>query len=338
MQKTVIAKVLNEHLPGDDDNELAKWMWERLGDKNFLRQKKALEYLGFDWVYVFPQEPIVDLGETPEGHKKLKDIWGMVQLVAQNTSEVFEKPIKSEKELYTYKCPKAADFDYYNIDLWVNDGFFAVGAQLDFGFSKISQLTGFEEYMEYLYSDPAGMHCLMERFIEFEIEMADRLIDSGVDCIWLADDFAYNNGPFISPAMVNEFVLKYMKIVVGHIHSRDIPVVHHCCGNLNDTIEMVIATGVNAIDAMQPTAHNDIYEYKKKYGKDICLIGNIDVNDLLPNGSPWQIDQKVKEMAEKLFYDRKGWILATCCILDDDVPVENAIAMHLAAERYGRLK
>ena len=109
----------------------------------------------------------------------------------------------------------------------------------------------------------------------------------------------------------------------------------HCCGNLNKIFPMMIDTGVNAVQAIQPSAGNDIYRYKSEYGKDVCLIGNVDINELLPRGTPFQIDATIKEMVEGLFYDHTGWVLGTCNLINYDVPVANALSMHLAAEKYG---
>ncbi len=127
-----------------------------------------------------------------------------------------------------------------------------------------------------------------------------------------------------------------LPISVEHARGKGLPSVLHCCGNLNKIFRMIIDTGVNAIQAIQPSANNNIYQYKKEYGKDICLIGNIDINELLPYGTPMQIDATIREMVEGLFFDHKGWVLGTCNLINYDVPVVNAVTMHLAAEKYGR--
>lgn len=332
----LVAQIVKQELPGDDANALAKWMNEPMSEENFLRHKKAREFLGFDWCQVFPMESVKDIGKTKEGHMIFKDVWGTVQAVSQDDSHIMEKPIKSEEEIEKYNFPKVSDFGFGNIKRWIDDGSFAVAAQLDNGYFKVNQLTGFEEYMFYINYNKKEMHKLMEKFTEFEIAMADHLIDMGVDVIWLGNDFCYNSGPFISPEALYEFDFQYMKQLVNHVHKRGLPVVLHCCGNINKTVEQMIATGVNAIHALQPAAHNDIYALKKKYGKDVCFIGNMDINELMPKGSPYEIDLKVKEMVDKLFYDRTGWVLSTCNLLSVDTPVENAITMHLAAEKYGK--
>lgn len=331
----LVAKILHEDLPGDDGNALAKWMCDPLTPKNFQRHLKAREFLGFDYIHVFPREPISELSEK-DGIRRIRDIWGLEQFISRETSEIAKKPIDSPEEVKKYSFPKVTDFDFNNVQIWIDNNNFFVAAQIDTGFFKASQLVGFEQYMEYLFFNKSELHELMEKFTDFQIQMVDKLIDMGVHGIWLSDDHCYNSGPFISPNQMYEFDLKYMKQIVDHIHKRGALALLHCCGNVNYTIEMMIETGVNGIHGFQPTSGNDIYEMKRKYGKQICLLGNLDVNYLLPLGSPFEIDQTVKEMVDKLFFDRTGFILAATNLISSDAPIENAITMHLAAEKYGR--
>ena len=332
----LVAKILKQDLPGDDGNALAKWMSEPMSEDNFKRHKKVREFLGFDYVQVFPMEPVKEIGVSEHGHRIVQDIWGSVQEISSESSSIIRKPIENVEEIATYEFPDVDDFKFDNVKIWVDDGSFFVAAQIDTGFFKIYQLVGFEEYCEYIYFQKEEMHLLMEKFTAFQIRLIDRLVEIGVDCIWLSDDHAFNSGPFISPPLLQEFDFDYMKRLVDYIHAKGLPVILHSCGNLNLTIDRIVATGVNGLHAIQPSAHNDIYAYKKQYGKQICLIGNMDINQLLPNGSPYEISLKVKEMVENCFYDRTGFILTTCNLLNIDIPVENAITMHMAAEVYGK--
>ena len=332
----LVAEITNVSLEGDDGNALARIMNERMSDENYKRHKKARRFLGLDWVHVFPREAEMDCETLSDGSIRFKDVWGTVQIVNEECSHIAETPIRDCSTINNYRFPEVDAFDFYNVQIWIDDGEFAVVPQLDTGFFKASQLTGFENYMFYINENKNEMHGLMEKFLAFEIEMADRLIDMGVDVIWLGNDFCYNAGPFISPELLQEFDFDYTKKLVDHVRGRGLPVILHCCGNIKTVIRQMIDTGVNAIHSVQPTAGNDIYAYKKEYGNDVCLIGNIDINELMPKGSPCDVDDKVREMVENLFYDRKGWVLSTTNLLSTDTPVKNAIAMHLAAEKYGR--
>lgn len=334
----LVAEMTNVSLEGDDGNALAKWMMDGMSEANFQRHLRARKFLGIDWCHLFPMEKAVEKEFTPDGHTIIKDIWGSVQIGSQESSDTVSTPIKTPEDVKNYSFPKVESFGYENIKRWIDEGSFAVVAQLDTGFFKAYQLTGFEEYMDYIYFHKSRLHELMEKFLDFQKSMVSHLAGLGVDVIWLGDDFCFNAGPFISPQFLQEFDFDYMKRLVSHIHSCGIPVILHCCGNINYTIRQMVETGVNAIHSMQPNTGNDIYAYKKEYGKDVCLIGNVDIIELMPHGSPFEVDKKVQEMVGGLFYDRKGWVLSTTNLLSVDTPVENAITLHLAAEKYGNWK
>jgi uroporphyrinogen decarboxylase len=279
-------------------------------------------------------ETYAECGTSERGNRIVNDIWGSVIELTEQSFQEIKRPIPSISLIETYQFPCIDDFGYENIKMWIDEGSFFVAAQIDTGYFKANQFFGLENYMEYIYTEPAKLHRFMERFTDFQIKLSDRLIDMGVDGIWLSDDHAYNSGPFMSPKMLQEFDFDYMKAIVKHVHERGLPVILHSCGNLNYTIDQLVDTGINALHAIQPSAGNDIFEYKKRFGDRLCLIGNLDINYLLPEGSPNDIADKVAEMADKMFFDKRGFVLSTCNLLNNDVPIENAITMHLSADRY----
>ena len=331
---SLVARIVHKDMKGDDENALFKWMNTKMSAENFERHVEARKFLGFDHVQVFPMESFEEIGVSVHGNNVVRDIWGAELELTDESTVIQKKPIEDIERIDDYRFPDVHSFGYENIEMWIQEGCFFVAPQIDTGYFKIHQLLGFEEYMNYVYMEPDKIHALMERFTDFQISLADYLIDMGADGIWLSDDHAYNEGPFMSPEKLQEFDFDYMKRIVQHIHDRNVPVILHSCGNLNKTIERLIDTGINALHAIQPSANNNIYEYKKKYGEQICFIGNLDINYLLPEGSPAQISLKVEEMAQNMFFDRKGFVLSTCNLLNIDIPVENAITMHLVAEKY----
>jgi uroporphyrinogen decarboxylase len=336
VHEKLCAKLTDIHLPEDEKNALQAWVCDTLSDENFKRHVMCRELLNFDYVMVFPREEPIDKGVDEDGIETVKNVWGIVTKNSAEVTHFEEPPIKGPQDITKYEFPKPTDFKYDNMERWLKETDFAVLPQLDCGFFKINQLTGFEQYMEYILTNPNEMHALMEKYTEFECAMVDHLIEMGVDCILLANDYAYNQGVFISPKMLWEFDYQYTKRIVEHCHSRGKPIAMHACGNQSQVMGMIVDSGLDAIQALQPTAHNDIYAYKREYGKDICLMGNMDINHLMPDGSPYEVDRKIKEMVEKLWYDRTGWVLGTANLLNHDIPADNALTMHLAIEKYGR--
>ena len=333
----LLAKLTKQPLPGDHDNALANWMKELLPADNFERHKVVRDLLGFDWVHLFPIEPVVETIKVEGKNKEQRDIWGQTLRIGPDTFEIIAKPINSVEEMRTYQFPSVDDFLYSDIEKWSRESDFWVTTQIDTGFFKISQLVGFQEYMSYVFFNPTELHDLMVRFTEFQKKLIDRLCVSGADSIWFSNDHAFNAGPFLSPDQLWEFDFQYLKELVEYVHSKGFLANFHSCGNVEKTLPMLLKTGLNSIHALQPSAGNDIFKYKKEYGKDVCFIGNFDMDYLMPKGSVLEIDKKVREMVDVMWAkDRTGYILATCNILNKDQPVENALALHLAAEKYGR--
>jgi uroporphyrinogen decarboxylase len=330
----LVAKITGRDIPGDEDNALFKWMSEPISKENLQRHIDARKFLGIGHVIVFPIETFQDIGKSEHGNPLVRDIWGAVLERTKESTVIVRKPVETAEELDSYEFPDIDAFDFHNVTAWVNAGDFFVMPQIDTGYFKAHQLMGFEEYMNYLFTEPERIHSFMKRFTEFQKRLADKLVSLGVDGINLSDDVAFNSGPFISPKHLQEFDFDYTAQVADHIHAKGLPVMVHSCGNVNSVIERIIDLGADALHALQPSAHNDIFEYKEKYGDKICLIGNMDINYLLPNGSPCDIAGVIDEMARKLFYDKTGFVLSTCNMLNIDVPVENAISMHLYAEKF----
>ena len=107
---------------------------------------------------------------------------------------------------------------------------------------------------------------------------------------------------------------------------KDVPVIFHSDGYLYDALPDIVNCGFDAIQSLQPSAGMDIERVKKEFGDKLCLIGNVDLNYLLPFGTPQEVEKEVKELVDKAGPD--GFILSTCNILTDAVKVENAKAMY----------
>ncbi|MGL4484243.1 MAG: hypothetical protein ACRCUS_04775, partial [Anaerovoracaceae bacterium] len=110
----LVAELTNVHLVGDDGNALAKWMMDEMSEENFSRHQKARKFLGMDWCQVFPTEKTIKSDKTSEGHIYIEDIWGMVQLISTESSEIVRKPIIKASDIKNYKFPKKEEFAYNN--------------------------------------------------------------------------------------------------------------------------------------------------------------------------------------------------------------------------------
>ena len=69
---------------------------------------------------------------------------------------------------------------------------------------------------------------------------------------------------------------------------------------------------------------------KREYGKDLTFFGGIDVQKLLPMGSPQMIKDEVRRRIDILGRDG-GYIIAPAHNIQADTPLENILAFFEAA-------
>ena len=330
----IAQAVFGETIPEEHGNFLVYWMTEPFSDRFFERHRALREFLAFDFAHVFPREPLKKAGETKEGYPIIQDVWGGKIAAAPHSTEEIAVPVPDITKAAEYTFPDVGDFAYDNLERWVKESDLFTVCQLDTGFFKIYLLIGFTAYMYYVYDHKAELKLLMERLADLQIRIAREAVKRGADCIWLANDFAYNTGPFIKPELLWDLDFQYEKKIVDEVHRLGVPCVLHACGCQRDTLDMIVEIGVDALHALQPSAQNDIREIKKRYGKRLTLIGNVDISRLLPYGSPWEVDRNVRDLIRDVGKDG-GYVLTTCNGIMEDVPVQNAITMHLACEKYG---
>lgn len=133
---------------------------------------------------------------------------------------------------------------------------------------------------------------------------------------------------------MRELIFPALKKEVNIIKAYDdIPVFFHTDGDINKVMVDIIDCGFDGLQSLQPTANMDLREIKDKYGKKLCLMGNIDINKIMPFGTEEQVRKNVRHTID-IGIESSGYILSTCNILTKDIPVSNAIAMYDEAEKY----
>ena len=115
---------------------------------------------------------------------------------------------------------------------------------------------------------------------------------------------------------------------------KDVTVFFHSDGNLNAVFAEIVDCGFDGVHSLQPSVGMDIGRIKCKYGGRICLMGNMDLNELLPFGSPEEVEDATRRTI-KIAAPGGGFILSTCNTLMRTIPPENALAMYRAAEEHG---
>jgi len=197
------------------------------------------------------------------------------------------------------------------------------------------RLTGMENYMITLYQNPEFIHRIAGIVTEYNLKQLDLLASAGLDVLVVEDDIAATNNLMISPKHFKEFVNPYNRQLVDRAHELGLKVVRHSDGNLWSIMDLLIDSGYDGLNPLEPQAGMDLKKVKDAYGSKICLLGNIDCKELLPAGTPDQVEAAVKQAIDAAAAGG-GYILCDSNSLHPGVNPENCIAMFEAAKKYGR--
>lgn len=196
-------------------------------------------------------------------------------------------------------------------------------------------LTGMEELLMAFAADPEFAEAVMDVVTETDEKVARNAVRAGADIITLGDDYAATHGPMFSREHFQRLVLPRMQRVVDAIHEEGGIVVKHSDGNLWPILDLIVDTGVEAINPIEPVANMDIGEVKQKYGDRVCIVGNIDCGDLLSNGTVEQVDATVYKCIQDAA-EGGGFMLCSSNSIHSSVNPDNYVAMVRAGQKYGK--
>jgi uroporphyrinogen decarboxylase len=114
-----------------------------------------------------------------------------------------------------------------------------------------------------------------------------------LDGFALCSDYCFNNQPFLSPAMFDEFVTPYLARLTAGYREMGFYVIKHTDGNIMPILDSLVSTHPHALHSLDPQGGVDIAEVKRRVGKKVCLIGNVNCA-LLDTGTDEQVIESAR--------------------------------------------
>lgn len=199
------------------------------------------------------------------------------------------------------------------------------------------KLRGSMENLLYDYAvDSVLVHKLASITTEYNIAVIDHAASIGIDVIAVEGDLAGNTSLIMSPQHFQEYIKPYLKKIVKYSHSKGLKIIKHSDGNIWQILDDLVEIGFDGIHPIQPQCM-DIAEVKEYLRDKVCIIGNIDCQRLLPDGSPDEVERVVKETIE-IASPGGGYIISSSNSIHPGVKPGNYIAMIDAVHKYGLYK
>ena len=160
--------------------------------------------------------------------------------------------------------------------------------------------------------------------------MYRQAISLGVDVAVLGDDAGHNKGPMISPRMWREFILPYHRRIVEEL---DVPVIWHSDGAIESLLPMAVEAGFVGVHALEPAAGMDLGKLKREFGRDLVLIGNVDVT-VLCNSDLDAVREEVTRCIEQ-GAPGGGYMIASCNSIFKGMKPASVVEMYRYAGEIG---
>jgi uroporphyrinogen decarboxylase len=273
------------------------------------------------------------------GPKHWRSEWGyVVEYTAEEHGIEVEFPIRTMADFERYTPPDLhAPGRYAVVEQMVREfeGNKAVVVHLNDVFSLPRYLMGMENLLIAIVTEPELVRAAVEMSVEVNLAMAKEVVARGARIVYTGDDYAGNSGPFMSPGHFRELFYPGLRRVIGGFKELGLYVIKHTDGKLWPIIDMIIDSGIDCLDPIDPQAGMDLAEVKAKYGERIALKGNVDCAQTMTFGTPEDVIAETKAALRK-GAPGGGFILSSSNSIHSSVKPENYLAMLQTLETYGR--
>ncbi len=199
-------------------------------------------------------------------------------------------------------------------------------------------LVGMETMAFLMYDNPVFVETMLHRIVDYYVAINTRVFEEAgdlIDLIFVRNDFGTQTGPLLGVDHFDRFISPCIKRIVEAAHRYDIRVLFHSSGAIRPLLPSLLATGIDALHALQPDcAGMHPAAIKGEVGHRVVLSGGIDARGALLHGSAQEVRRTVLETLDTLA--RGGGYLAAPSVdaITADVPVGNVLAMYDAIDEW----
>lgn len=194
-------------------------------------------------------------------------------------------------------------------------------------FSLAHQLVGMEKLLVDMMMQTEYVIPLFEACTEFQTKVGLRLIEKGVDAIWVGDDFGTQTSLIMPPEIFREQLKPFYKKMIDRFKKEkpDIIPILHCDGAVAELLDDIREIGFEVFNPVQPGVPGHLPDdMKNGFGDKFAFWGAIDQQDLLPRGTDEELE---KDIIEKINILGKGggYMISPAHIIQNDVSPDRVL-------------
>ena len=246
-------------------------------------------------------------------------------------TEPFGPPLADDRALDRYVPPDPNRSELYaeagRVVHTYKDEYWIVGVTPTTIFETAWALRGYEQLMMDMAADAGTANRVLDISFQYHKAVTEKLVQLGVDMIWLGDDVGGQSSMLMSPKMWRRYLKPRMVELIASLHSINpqIKIAYHTDGVVYPIIPELIEIGIDILNPIQPMAMDPV-RLKKEYGDRLCFWGSMDIQQTLPFGAPDDVRNEVITRL-KTMGKGGGLIIGPTHNLQLDTPLENFWAM-----------
>ncbi len=186
-----------------------------------------------------------------------------------------------------------------------------------------------------IYSKPVELKRMMDEMIKVSVESIKEQADAGAELVFDCTDYCLKEGPFYSLWVYRDLVFPYLKQLVDAAHSKGVYFVKHTDGNIWPIIDDLVATRIDALHSVDPSAGMKLAEVKQRFGDKLALCGNVDAATTMAYGTPEQVAEEARQCIRDAA-PGGGYFLTTSNCIYKGIPPVNAVTLSKTGQKYGR--
>jgi uroporphyrinogen decarboxylase len=152
-------------------------------------------------------------------------------------------------------------------------------------FDLMTPMCGHEHLLAGMAAEPGWARDMVGVYSRITIELMETLFarEGLPDGLWVWDDLAFKQKPFMSPVMFRELICPAYRLIFQWAHARKLPVILHSDGFVEPLLPDLIEAGIDCLQPLEVKAGMDLLRVKKRFGDRIALIGGMDARVLETN-------------------------------------------------------
>ena len=204
------------------------------------------------------------------------------------------------------------------------------------GLTALYLRVGLERFCEWMHDHEELLAAVLERYCADNALWTTAAAEERLCPLFvIADDIGCKGRLIFSPDYLRRGFLPALRRVCEPLVGAGVKVIFHSDGNVAELLDEMIEAGIAGLHPIEPLSGMDIGRLKKRYGRRLILVGNVDASRTLPAGTVEDVRKAVRRCV-RAASGGGGHFIGSSGEIAPSVPLRNVLAFYEACREFGR--